>query len=100
MRARLEPTAQWLAGVHQADGHVLDSGQSFDEVELLEDEADVTVAQRRQVGVAEACDVVAGDVDRARRRQVERADEVEQRALPGSRRSDDGDEVALAHARD
>ena len=57
-----QPAAQRLAGVHQPDGHVLDGGEPLDEVELLEDEADVAVAQRRQVAVAERRDVVAGDV--------------------------------------
>ena len=47
-----------LAGVHQPDGHVLHRRQPLDEVELLEDEAEVAVAQRREVGVAERGDVV------------------------------------------
>ena len=78
------------AAVEQAGGHVVERGQPVEQVELLEHEADAPAPQRRQLAVARGAPTsCAGDAHRARRRPVERADEVEQRRLARPGRPDD-----------
>ena len=59
------------------------------QVEELEDEADVLAAQLRQVVVAERRDLGARDADRAGRRLVEPREDVHQRRLARPRRAHD-----------
>ncbi len=79
-----------------AERDVLEGAQPGEEVEGLEDEADVPPAEGCEPGSRGARDVGAGDDDATARRRVERADEVEQRRLPAARRAEDDDELALA----
>jgi len=68
-------------GVEQPGGHVVQRSQSFDQVELLEDEADAPAAHRGETGVAEAADVVAVDAHRSGRGPLQGADDIDQRRL-------------------
>ena len=70
-----------LAGDPQRQRHVLLRGQHRQQVEELEDEADVRAAQLRQLGVGHLRDVVAGDLDGALGRLVETREQVHQRRL-------------------
>src|SRR5262249_28081292 len=65
------------------------------EVVELEDEAHVRRAPIRELGLAEARDVLAAHEDEARIRLVDAGDEVEERGLSGARRTHERDEVAL-----
>ncbi len=72
--------------------HVLERGQSREQVEALEHEAhrvtpDLEARRPRRVR-----DVATGDAHAAGRRRVERADHVEQRRLAAPRRAQDDDE--------
>ena len=64
------------------------------QVEGLEDEADVAAAQLGQRLVAHRGDVLAADVDGALGRAVEAGEQVHQRRLAGARRAHDGGELA------
>ena len=60
----------------------------------LEDEADLAVAERRLLALAQPEDVDAVEQHRAAGRLVERAEDVQQRALADAGLSDDGDRLA------
>ena len=78
------------------DGHVLADGQVVEQVEELEDEADVRAAEPGGSRLAEPVDADAVDRDLALRRPVEAADEVEQRRLAAAGRAHDrGDAAGL-----
>jgi hypothetical protein len=62
-------------------------------VELLEHEPDPVRPQRRQCPVVKVVDVETVDAGDARGGPVERADDVQQRGLAGTTRSDDGDQL-------
>ena len=85
-----------LAGDRERQDDVLLGGQHRQEVEELEDEADVLAAQQRHLAVGEALDLLAGDLDRAARRLVECGEQVHQRRLARARRPHDGDQLAGA----
>ena len=87
------PTRRRATPVGQPERHVLQGVEPLDEVELLEHEADGPAPEARQLPVAQARRVVPGDADGARGGAVERADQVEQRALARARGSDDGDHL-------
>ena len=95
-RAAARPRARPARAREAASEHrhldVLERGQRRDQVVELEDEAD----DLRAVvgGIGERVDALAADGDRARVRPVERADEVQQRALPGAGRAGQRDELA------
>ena len=84
------------AGVEQTGGDVLEGGEPFDEVELLEHEPDAPAAQSSQLGVAQSTDVVAVDAHPTGGRPVQRADDVDQRRLARPGRPDDGHQLAVA----
>ena len=69
-------------------------GQVGEQVELLEHEADVPVADLGELVLVEVGDVVAGQQEPAGGGDVEAAEDVHQRRLARARRSDDGDELA------
>ena len=73
---------------------VLDGVRAREEVERLEDEADLLVADLRQLVVVHRRDLAALQVVRAGRRRVEASDQVHQGGLPGPRRTHDRDVVA------
>src|SRR5687768_4805803 len=74
---------------------VLQSGHRGDEVERLEDEAELAAAQARERVLGHARDVLAVDEDAPRGRRVEPRDEAEQRRLAAPRGADDRDELAV-----
>ncbi len=86
------------AAVEQTLRDVLHRAQTVEQEELLEDEPDQLRSRGRQLTVAECRHRHPGDADGARARPVERADDVQQRRLSGSRRSHDGDEFAFVDA--
>src|ERR671936_3034783 len=73
--------------------HVLGAGQLGQEMEGLEDEADLAPANRRQAAFVEPVDANAVELDLTGVGTVEPAEEVQQRRLPGPRPSDNGDEL-------
>ena len=106
---------RWVAAVRQADGveqralplgiglaagdrerqlDVLLRRQHRQQVEELEDEADLVAAQPRQLLVVEPDDLGSVDRDRARRRRVEPGEDVHERRLPGAGRAHDRGELA------
>jgi hypothetical protein len=77
--------------VQQRRGHVVQGAGAREQVEALEDEADVAVADLRPAGVAQVADVHAGELVDAGVGLVEQPEDVEQRRLPGAGRAQDGD---------
>ena len=73
-----------LPGELERQHDVLGRREHREQVEELEDEADVVAAQLRQLGVVEAADVDAGDGDLAGGRLVEAGEDVHQRRLARS----------------
>src|SRR5581483_6150600 len=78
--------------------HVLQRRQGRQQVEALEDEADLRMPQRRQLGVAHRAQIAAEDPRLALERPVQAAEKVEQRALAAPALPLDRDELAAAHA--
>jgi hypothetical protein len=74
-----------LASEGQRQDHVLLRRQHREQVEELEDEADVLSAQLRDLGVAELAEPCSRDRDVALGRLVERREEMHQRRLSGAR---------------
>jgi hypothetical protein len=80
----VEPAGLRLAaGEHQRQGHVLLGREHGEEVEELEDEADVLAPQLRELVVVKGRDLGAVDLDRAARRPVEAGQDVHERRLAG-----------------
>ena len=84
-----------LAGERERQRHVLLGGQHREQVEELEDEADVLAPDLRDVLVAQLSEPGAGDRDVAVGRAVERRQDVHQRRLAGARRAHDRRQLAL-----
>ena len=80
--------------VEERELDVLERRRAGEQVEPLKDESNLFVANRRQLIVREARHVAAVQPIRAGRRAIEAAEDVHQRRLPRSRRSDDRDELA------
>ena len=88
------PVSPALAGgahVQLGQHHVLDDRAVGEQVEGLEDEADPPAAQAGPAEVVELRGVDTLEAVRARRVPVEQPEDVEQRRLARTRRSDDGD---------
>ena len=83
------------AAVDERELDVAPGRQVGEQVELLEHEADEDVADAGERVLVEDCDVVAGEAERAGRRDVEAPEDVHQRRLARARRADDRDELAL-----
>jgi len=83
------------AAIHERQLDVLDGARAREQLERLEHEPDLAVAQVGELVVAEAAHVGAAQLVRAGARRVEQAEDVEQRALAGSRRAHDRDELAV-----
>ncbi len=87
----LEPDGVGLAaGELERQRDVLGRGQHRQQVEELEDEADVVAAQLRQLVVVHARDVLAGDGDLTRGGLVEAGEDVHERRLARARGAHDG----------
>ena len=82
------------AGELERQHDVLGGREHREQVEELEDEADVVAAELRELRVVEAADVDAGDGDVTRRRLVEPGEDVHQRRLAGARRAHHGRQAA------
>ena len=80
--------------VEQRDLDVLGDRQLGDEVEGLEDEADLLAAHAGELVVAELLDRLAVELVAARGRPVEAAEEVHERRLARTRRTHDRDVLA------
>src|SRR6266542_3494924 len=85
------------ATVHERQLDVLERIQPWQEIEGLEDESDVPVAQCRQPVVAQRPDLLAGEDIRAAVGHVEAPEDVHHRRLPGSRGPHERDELAFPH---
>ena len=97
----LAPAAQIgpdAVGNHQRGQHVFQRGQFGQEVIELEDHAELAVAQRVAAGGGQVVDPPAVEVDFALVRGVERAQQVQQRALARAALPDDRQKLALADA--
>src|SRR5699024_4724284 len=81
------------AGNVQGQRDVLLRGQRRDEVECLEDEADVVAAQLGQLGVSQLRDVDVTDVYGAGSRGVQGGHAMHERGFARTRRSHDGGEL-------
>ena len=86
-----------LAGDRERQGDVLLGVEHRQEVEELEDEANVLPAQPRQRCVAEGAQLGAGDRDRARGRLVETREQVHEGGLARPRWTHHSDELAGTH---
>src|SRR5258706_4507285 len=82
-----------LAAVDQRQLHVYDCRRSCEQVEALKHEADVLVANRRQLVVVEMRDIAAAEHVDTARRAIEASQNVHERRLAGARRSDDRHEL-------
>src|SRR5437879_649169 len=83
------------AGDLHRDGDVLERSQGGNQMEELEDEADLLAAELREPVFVKLRDVDTVDDDRSRRRRIEPGNQAEQRRFPTSRWSDDGHELSL-----
>ena len=86
----LEPLAVGLfPGDRQRQEHILLGRQHREQVEELEDEADVLPSQLRDLGVAKFAELGAGEDDLAAGRLVQRREDVHERRLARARRAHD-----------
>ncbi len=63
----------------------------------LEDEADVSIAERNQLPITDASHVDVADLNVTRIRAIQATEQVQQRALPRSRRTNDGHHFSPGH---
>ena len=96
-RALVDLSARPAAQV-QRQADVLEARQRRQQVEELEDEADLVAPHARQLVVGQAGERFAVDADLAGRRAIEAADRVEQRRLAGAGRADDRHHLAAGDA--
>jgi hypothetical protein len=90
------PFAARDPGIDEGQGDVLHRRGARQQVEGLEDEAELAVAHRRaRVGI-EAGDVLAVEAIAPARRLVEQTEQVHEGRFARSRRAHDGDELAMA----
>ena len=92
---RRSPCRASRPAMRERQEHVLVGGQHRQQVEELEDEADVLAAQLRDLVVLQLPEARAGDRDVARRGAVERGEDVHQGRLAGARRAHDRGQLAL-----
>ena len=84
--------AEAPAGEPRGQRDVLRRGQRAEQVERLEDEADVVAPQRRERALAHRAEVAAAELRAARRGAVEPGGDLQQRRLAGARRPHHGGE--------
>ena len=84
------------AAVAQRYVDVVEQVEVGDQVEALEDEADLLVAQARTRVVAQVADVLAVEQELPAGEGLQQAGDVEEGGLARTRRTGDGDELALA----
>ena len=88
-------SAFFETGELQRQLDIFQRGQHRDQIELLEDEADVLVAPAGDLAVAERAQVLAEDADLAAGGPVHGGDQVQQRGFARARRPHERDELAL-----
>src|SRR5262249_50591767 len=76
--------------VKERQRNVVDGGAAREQIEVLEDEADLLVAIERKLVRAKAPELAALDLERTRGRRVERTDEIHEGRLAGTRRTGHG----------
>ena len=92
----LAALARFHAAVRERQLDVLEDGEVADEVEALEDEADVLVPHDGALVGVEAVGVAAAQPVAPRGRGVEEPQDREQRGLAGAGRPDEREHLALA----
>src|SRR5665213_2596658 len=85
------------AAVEERDFDILGNIEIVDQVEALEDEADVPAAQAREFLLTQFRDLLAKERIAAAVGIVEQAEDVEQRRLAASRRAHDREEFPATH---
>src|SRR3546814_9892903 len=91
--------SDWSSDVCSSDLHVavVEQVQVRDQVEALEDEADLLVAQLAALVVRQALDVLAVEREFAAGEGLQQPGDVEEGGLAGTGRTCDGDEFAFLH---
>ena len=84
--------------VDQRQLHVVQRSGARQQVEGLEDEADLTVADARQLIVVQVADAMSVQCVGALAWRIQAADQVHQRRLAGARRTHDGDVLVVLDA--
>ena len=84
------------AGEHHRQRHVLRRAHRRDQVERLEDDADVLPAVQAQLDARHLREVLVEDAQRPVGRAIEPGDQVEQRGLAGSGGAEQADELPLS----
>ena len=82
----------------QRHRHILERGELGQQVMELIDEADRAVAQMPALGIVQPVHGGPRDLHRAARRQIQSAQQLQQRGLAGPGCADDGDALAGADA--
>src|SRR5258705_8651114 len=77
--------------------HVLERRQNGHQIEALENESDVVQPEGSRFAITHRVDPLACDLDCARCRMVDHADQVEQSRLSAARRSHDGHVIRLRY---
>src|SRR6185436_16745083 len=95
LRARPDLAGR-LSGQERGKRRILDDIEAGDEIEELEDEADLAPAEQREGRVVHRRRDLARHEDFAGGRDVKSAGQVEERRLAGAAGSHDGDELAAA----
>ena len=88
------PRAFVIAAIEQGQLDILECGGARQQVEPLEDEAQIAPSQQRALVAAEALDMMASEQEAAGGRHVEAAEDVHRRRFARSRRAHHGHEVA------
>jgi hypothetical protein len=83
------------AGEVDGEDNVLEDGEGGEELEELEDDADVGAAPASEFVLAHVVDRLTSDEDLAAGRAVDAGDQVKQSGFPGAGGTDDADELAL-----
>ena len=99
LQRRLDAGPAFAAGeaaVEERDLDILGHGQVVDQIEALEDEADVFTPKPGQLSLRASADLFAEELERAAARAIEEAEDIEQGGLAAPRRSHDGDKLAGA----
>ena len=93
-RSRISPAGSAAMRVEHRQLDIFERGGAGEEVEALEDEADLAVADGGECVGVEGGDVDAVEAGRAAGRAVEAAEHVHQGGLAGAAGAHDGDELA------
>ena len=81
------------SAIHQRMGHVLEGRRSRQQLKILEDEADLAIANPRQPGFVEACHILAVEAIGARGGPVQASQDVQQRGLSRTGGADERDRL-------